>query len=89
MGEHGTFMHYLYVITSANLLFAGIGIFLLQAYFWFVHQDWTPAPLSLFWEIVGISGPLGELSLAGVFMLFGGWFTWEGVKRGKSAAQSE
>jgi len=80
-------MPYLYLTTGACQLFTGIGIFPLQAYFWLAHQVWTPAPLSLYWELVGITGPLGELPLAGVFILFGRWFAWEGVKRGKRGAQ--
>ena len=80
-------MPYLYLITSACLLFTGIGIFLLQAYFWLVHQERTPTPLSYSWELVGVAGPAGELPLAGVFLLFGGWFAWEGVRRMKLSAQ--
>ncbi len=77
-------MHYLYLGTGFCLLFTGIGVFLAQLYFLIAHQEWTPAPLSLFWELVGIAGPGEELPLAGVFMLFGAWFTWEGVRRGKT-----
>lgn len=81
-------MHYLYLPTGTCLLFVGTGIFLIQVYLWFAHQAWTPAPLSLFWELVGIAGPLGDLPMAGVFILFGGWFVWEGVKRGKTRRSS-
>ena len=82
-------MFYLYLGTGVGLLFVGGSVLLLQAYFWLMHQEWIPAPLSYFWELIGIAGPLGDLPMAGVFILFGGWFTWEAVKRGKRAAQSD
>jgi hypothetical protein len=65
-------MFYLYLGTGVCLLFVGSCVLLLQAYLWLAHQAWTPAPLSLFWELVGITGPLGDLAITGVFMLFGG-----------------
>ena len=76
-------MRNLYLITGTCLLIIGLCTFLIQLYLWLAHQAWTPAPLSLFWDLVGIAGPLGESPLAGVFLLFGGWLTWEGVGRGK------
>jgi len=81
-------MFYLYLFTGAGLLFVGGSVLLLQAYFWLIHQEWLPAPLSYFWELVGIAGPVGELPLPGVFMLFGACFTCEGVKRGKTRHSS-
>ena len=74
-------MPYPYLIIGACLLFTGIGIFLIQAYFWLVHQEWMPAPLSLFWELVGIAGPLGDLPMFAVFVLFGIGFVLEGLRQ--------
>jgi|GEM_PF-5019564 len=80
---------YLYLMTGACLLTVGGGVLLAQSYLWLTAGAWVPARLGALWELAGISGPLGGLSLAGVLLVTGGWLLREGVRRGKRLAEHD